>query len=286
MKYSFKKGLRGYLAKILLYAIFVGYTFIILLPFYWMVLSSIESPGYLFTQPVHYFPVRPTWYHFRTIINSFPFWRYTLNSTVVTAVSTTIAVVLSILAAYSFARLRFPGRRFFLLALLFTMMLPSIATVIPLFQMFRNAGLMDTLLGLIIIYSSFLIPFGTWILVSFIHHIPTEIEDAARIDGCSTMGVIFKVVFPLVKPGIATVAVINLIISWNEFLIPLIFTVSKASKTLTIGLTEYTSPNPQFIVPYGDIQALGLLIVLPLIVLMVIFRKGLVKGLTLGAVKE
>lgn len=285
MRYN-KKSLKNYLGGIFSYIVYVGYTFIILFPLYWMVLSSVESSGYLFTQPAHYFPIKPTWDHFRNIIQSFPFWTYTTNSIIVTAISTLIAVIFSLLAAYSFTRLRFPGRRFFFLALLFTMMLPAISAVIPLFQMFRSAGLMDTLLGLIIIYSSFLIPFGTWILVSFIHQVPVEIEDSAKIDGCGTLGVIFKVLFPLVKPGIATVIVINLITSWNEFLTPLIFTVSKASKTLTVGLTEYTSPNPQYLIPYGDIQALGLFIIMPLVVLVVIFRKGLVKGLTLGAIKE
>jgi len=278
------KEKRAPLIKSCFYILISLYIVLLLFPIYWMIFSSIETSELLFTRPAHYFPIEPTIEHWLNAFRNIPFVHYTINSIITTISSAIIALFFSLLAAYAFGRIYFRGRRFLFIMLLATMMFPPITSVIPLFRLYNAVGLLDTLRGLIIIYSSFLIPFGTWILVSFVKQIPTELDDAARVDGCSTVSIIFRIIFPLMKPGITTVLLINCIVAWNEFLIPLIFAASKNSKTLPLGLVEYHAPI-EFQIPYGDISAVGVAILIPLIVVVIFARKGLVRGLTLGGVK-
>lgn len=278
------KGKRSQLLKSCFYILIFLYIVLMLFPIYWMIFSSIETSGLLFTRPAHYFPVKPTIKHWLNALKNIPFIRYTINSVITTISSAIIALFFSLLAAYAFGRIYFRGRRFLFIMLLATMMFPPITSIIPLYRLYNVVGLLNTLGGLIIIYSSFLIPFGTWILVSFVKQIPTELDDAARIDGCSTLGIIFRIIFPLMKSGITTVLLINCVVAWNEFLTPLIFAASKKAKTLPLGLVEYEAPM-QYQIPYGDISAVGVAILIPLIVVVIFARKGLVQGLTLGGVK-
>jgi len=199
--------------------------------------------------------------------------------------SSGVAVFLSFLAAYSFARFRFPAKNLLLLFFLLSIALPQITTVIPLYELYGRFHLLNRLEGMIIAMASLITPFSIWVLISFIQQVPSEIEEAASIDGASFMTILFRICMPLIFPAIGTMFVINFIISWNELLYPLVFGIDATSKTLTVGLTEVALESTAYGRPWDLMSALSVVMIIPAIILVIFFQRTIVEGLTRGAIK-
>lgn len=255
-----------------------------LIPFYWIVASSLTKPTELFRIPPNYFP-SPTLENYRTLISQLPFNFYLRNSLLFATGSTVLSVFVSFLAAYGFARYTVPGSNFLLLALVLSMALPEITTVVPLFEILRNLGLINTIQGLVVVMSSVLMPFTIWTLVSFIKRVPVEMEEAAIVDGTNLVQRLWYVVLPVMKPAMATMLAINFINAWNNLIYPLVFGSSTQSKTLSVAITEVFQARTPYGRPWELISSLGVTMVVPVVILVLISQKAIVSGLTRGTIK-
>ncbi len=205
------------------------------------------------------------------------------NSLIVSFCVTFAALVFGSLAAYSFARFRFRGREPLLLFMLFTYMAPPVIFIVPLYLVFSALGMLNTRLTLIILYSSFVIPFIVWVMRGFFASIPRSYEDAAAIDGCTRLQALLSVFMPMARPGLIATGILAFLMAWDEFFIALIFTSNLAAKTIPVSIAEF---NGKFSVDYGMISAGGVLASLPPVVIAVIFQKYIVMGMTSGGIKE
>jgi len=264
---------------------FIVFLFIILVPFYWIFLSSITPRHQLFQIPPLYFPYHSTLGNYKNLLQNIPFFWYFFNSLVFAVGSSGFSVFVSFLAAYAFARISFPGRNVLLFFFLISIALPQIVTIVPLYEVFNYFRLTNTLYGLIIIMSSLVTPFTIWVLVSFIKQIPPEIDEAATIDGANLFKILWKVILPIVKPAIGTMIIINFITAWSELLYPLVFAVDKSSKTLTVGLTEVAIESTSYAKPWDLISALSIIMIIPVVLLVLLFQRTIISGLTRGAIK-
>jgi len=263
-------------------ALFIAVTFA---PIYWIILSAFTPISELFTSPLRYFPRHPSLVNFQTAAQIVSIGQQLANSTILSVSSSALTVAVCLLASYAFARIRFPGSSFFFLALLLSSFLPSIATIIPLFQLFQNLSLVDTLQGLIILYVSFLLPFSIWIMTSFIRQVPVELEEAAQVDGANFPTILWQIVIPVLRPALATIFLLNLVASWDEFFLPLIFSRTDATAPLTLGITQ-AAIDPRFqSVAWGNEAAMGLIVIVPVFVVAMVFQKQIVEGLMAGALK-
>lgn len=284
--------LRKGLNKILLYSLVFIFVIAVVAPFLWMTISSISPQVELTTKPPHWFPETPTLIRFAALIfgsdtgKSMPvaterFVSALLNSIVVSITTTILCIAAGVSAAYALARLPVPGERHFLIGMLGAQMLPRIVIIIPLFFQMKAINLIDTRIGLIIIYSGFMLPTVIWIMHSYFQTIPMDLEEAAMIDGCSRFSALIRIILPLSGPGIVAVAAFTFLSSWNEFFISLIMTTSQA-KTITVIITEFAT---QFGVDYGLMATGGVIGSIPPILLAFSLQRYIVKGLTSGAVK-
>lgn len=255
----------------------------------WLFLSSISTSSQLLEIPLRWIPREPTFNRYFAIFfeegtgSAAVFRQSVINSILVSAMVTLICVTAGSLAAYASSRMHFKGREGIMFSMLFSYMLPPIIILIPLYVIMRNLGLMDTRLGLIVIYCALILPFAVWTLRGFFNTIPPDLEDSARIDGCSRLGAFFRVMLPLSLPGLSATSLLCFILSWEEFLIALVFTSSPAAKTIPVAIAEFTN---RYQIDYGFMAAGGVIAALIPVALSIVFQKGLVKGLTAGAVKE
>jgi ABC-type glycerol-3-phosphate transport system permease component len=273
------------LGNVGLYILVVLFLLFTLLPIYWIVLSAFTPITELFTTPLNYFPAHPSLVNFQTVAQIVNLSQQFLNSTILSASSAVLSVAVCLLAAYAFARIRFPGSNLLFLGLLLSGYLPTIAMIIPLFQLFENLSLLDSLQGLVILLVSFLMPTSVWIMTSFVRQIPVELEEAAQIDGANFLQTLWHVIIPVLRPSIATLFLINLVASWQEFFFPLIFSRSDASATLTLGITQ-AAVNPVYqTVAWGNEAAMGMIVIAPIFLITLIFQKQIVEGLMAGSLK-
>lgn len=257
---------------------------IILFPVFWIFTSSITEKELLFTTPMTYFPKNPTLENYVSLFREVDVWGLAKNTLIVAFFSIIGSILVSLMASYAFARFRFKGAELVYSLLIFSAMLPTIMTIVPMFQTYKVLHLHDSHLGLIILYVSGFIPFTTMTFVTFIKQIPYSLEEAADIDGAGIWVKIFKVLFPLMKPAIATMAIINFINTMNEFMIPLVFTNMKATP-LSVGLTLIPRMN-QYNVPWEKISALATIMLIPIVLFVILFEKNIIDGLTAGGVKQ
>ncbi|MGO1182917.1 MAG: carbohydrate ABC transporter permease [Micrococcaceae bacterium] len=206
------------------------------------------------------------------------------NSIGISVIATFIAVVLATLCAYAIARLSFPGKRVVLTVSLMVSMFPVISLVTPLFNMWRTIGLYDTWLGLIIPYLSLTLPIAIWTLAAFFQQIPWELEQAAQVDGATPLQAFRKVIIPLALPGVFTTAIIAFFIAWNDFVYGMSLTSSEAARTVPAALAFFSGAS-QFESPTGAISAAAIIVTIPIVILVVLFQRQIVAGLTSGAVK-
>ena len=253
-----------------------------LFPLAWTFLTSLKREEEIVTRVLQYVPRRVTFDNYATLWEQSDFPVLVANSAVVTAITCLICLAVGILAAYSFSRYRFRGRDRLLIFYLVVRMFPVVLLIIPLFVMMRDLGLLDTRFGLALAYTAFLVPLCIWMLKGFFDAIPAELEDAARIDGCTRLGALWRIVLPLARPGLATTAVFVAIASWNEFLFAMMMTTSQGSRTWPVGLQLMVG---EFQLPWGPLSAGGIVTVVPILLFFAVVQRSLIRGLTSGAVK-
>jgi multiple sugar transport system permease protein len=266
---------------ILRFAYIILFTLFLLAPFYWVAVTSIKPVDDYLTTPPIWFPAHPTGIHYGTALNHMRGWLGLKNSLIIAFSVTAASVLIGTGAAYSMARFRTGGKHlaFWVLSQRF---LPPVAVVIPIFLMFRNLQLVDSRLGLIILYTVFSLPFSIWMMYAYFRQMPVELEEAALVDGASRWQALWKVAWPLAAPGIVSAAAFAFIFSWTEFLFALVLTSSKAV-TLPVAIAS-TATGFQG-AQYGETSALTIVSLVPALVLGLIVQRHLVRGLTLGAVQ-
>ena len=253
-----------------------------LMPFYWMVATSLKRDKEIYGFEATLIPRQPNLDAYRRLFAQTPFVLYLRNSTVI-AVSTTVAsLVLGCLGAYALARLRFRGRTFIARGLIFTYLVPQSLLFIPLFAVMATLALTDTLKGLTLAYLGFTLPFCTWLLLGYFRSVPLELEEAALVDGCSRLGALVRIILPMSLPALAVVAFFSFTQAWNEFLYANVFVNSVDARTITTGLTLFVVEDVFF---WGPMMAAACLATVPPVVVYLVFQRWVVKGLTLGAVK-
>jgi len=250
-------------------------------PFLWMAITSIKPDRDLATLPP-ILPTAVTFDHYRTLFEGRPFYRYIINSTIVASVTTIICLLIGSLAGYAFGRLKFPGRLPLLLTVLVVSMFPQIAIVAPIYVRFQQLGLLNTYQAMIVPYNTFALPLAIWVLTSFFRSIPGELEDASRIDGSTRLGALFRVILPLSAPGLFTTAILVFIAAWNEFLFALTLTSSIDHQTIPVGIALLPA---MYHVPWGNIAAASTIVTLPLVVMVLICQRWIVRGIVAGALK-
>jgi multiple sugar transport system permease protein len=261
----------------------------ILAPFAWLIISSISSQADLITLPLQWIPPHPTVDRLAALTfgstsddSALGFRAALGNSIVVTSATTAIAMVTGVIAAYAFARLRFPGRDRLVFVFLATYMLPPIAIILPVYEFLSGFGLLDTRIALIAVYSSFVTPFVIWLMRGYFEGISTELDDAARVDGCSRLGALWRVILPVSLPGLFSTAVLAFLLCWDEFFYALILTQSNASKTLPVAINDFIGRHS---VDFGMLAAGGLVAALPPVIIAFFCQRYIVSGLTAGSVK-
>jgi multiple sugar transport system permease protein len=253
-----------------------------LFPFYWLVNISLKTGPDLSTSTVY--PPHPSLKNYQSIFQNNDFTRALLNSAIVAFCTTVLALTFGSFCAYALARLRFKFKFFILAIILSITTFPQIAIAAPLFKLWTNIGIYNTIPGLVIPYLCFALPLATYILVSFFREIPKDLEEAALVDGATYFEAFRKVVIPLAAPGMATAGILTFIFAWNEFLLAITLTSSSQARTVPAAIAFFTG-STQFEQPLGTIAAASVTISIPLILLVLFFQKRIVAGLTAGAVK-
>jgi multiple sugar transport system permease protein len=264
--------------------------FIVVGPFLWVVVSSISPGKELTAFPPHWFPQEPTLANYLTLLRpvvgqsiaASEFMRSLWNSTVVAVITTAYCLIVGVPAAYAFTRVPFRGRRPLFLLIIFAQMLPSIALVIPLYILMARIGLTNSVPGLVILYSTFTLPFVVWVMTGYFQTVPRELEEAAMIDGAGRLGVLVRIVLPVALPGLAAATIFSLLNAWSEFFLAVVFTSTEVSKTMPVVISEFAG---RFSINYGAMNAAAVVGSLPPILFALLLQKYIVTGLTAGAVK-
>ncbi len=254
----------------------------ILFPLYWIVVTSLKTIPETYLWPPTFWPQALTFEAFSKVWTYGNFSRMFFNSTVVSVSSTLFSVVLASLAAYGFSRFKFRGNKIVLFLFLFTQMVPAILLLLPYFIMMGKLNLINSYGALIIAYTSFSLPFCTWMLKGFFDSIPVDIDESAMIDGCNRFQTLWFVVLPLAVPGIAATSLFGFLVAWNHYLFAMGLTTTQAMYTLPVGIASF---NGEFRVAWNEMMAGAIIASLPALVLYLLLQKWFVKGLTAGAVK-
>jgi len=260
----------------------------VLFPLYWLVITSLKYETDVQTMHPKIFPDRIRLENYIDIWKVIPMAKYFKNSVIVSIITMIFATTIATLAGYALSKYRFRGRKVIGISFLITQMFPGIMFLLPYYLIFiliknkLGIPLIGTYWGLIITYTAFVIPFSIWIMRGYFDTIPTELEEAALIDGCSLMGAFIRVILPTAKPGIVTVAILSFMKAWNEVLFATVLTNSE-TRTLPLGLYEF---QQEFITSWNLVMAAGVVMSIPVMIFFTILQKHLVSGLTSGAVKE
>jgi multiple sugar transport system permease protein len=275
-----RKGWRRYLNGVnlstLLVVLFIG------LPLYWLLASSFKTPSAMGASPPQYFPAPVSTDNYRQAFVQYGFGTYFRNSLIVTIVSTALVLALGSMAGYALGRLPMRGKFTLLVALLMISVFPEIAVIAPLYLLLRDLGWLNSYQALILPYTAFNLPFAIWILRNYFLGIPKEMEETSRIDGAGPLRTVWSIIMPQALPGVFTAGIFCFTACWTEFLMALSFDSTNNYRTIPVGIAEFGSA---FVVPYGTIFAASVVAVLPIGILVFIFRKSVISGLTSGAVK-
>lgn len=258
--------------------IFVG---IIVFPFYYDLITAIKLPIDIFGK-FSLWPKKISLQSFVLVFTNRPFANFLCNSFVISSLTTIFSIIVASFTAYAVARLKFKGKSIVLGLVLAVSMFPQISTISPIYMFMKVMGLRDTYAGLVIPYITFALPLAIWNLSTFFKEIPFELEESAKIDGASPMQAFIKVILPLTAPGTFTTAILVFIAAWNEYLFALTINTKDVRKTVPVAISMFSA---QFTVPWGEISAATIIVTVPLIVMVLIFQKKIVSGLTAGAVK-
>jgi multiple sugar transport system permease protein len=264
----------------------LGALFIVLwsvAPFVWQFLTAFQEDRNLIAATPSFLPDPATLTHFANIFIVKKFHIYLRNSLIVAGIATAIGLTFGAMAAYALARLNI-RRRFGLLGLILSIsMFPQIAIVAPLYLLAAQLGLLDTYAVLVIVYVALGLPLVIWVLFGYFSTIPREIDDAARVDGAGPVRTLLSIIIPMSLPGVVTTGLISFIASWNEFMFALAFTSDLSVQTVPVGIANFQT---LYYVPWGDLAAASVVVTVPLVLLVLIFQRYIIEGLTQGAVKE
>lgn len=253
-------------------------------PLLWMTSLAFKSPETFRTGTPTFWPEDWTWENFKTVFDDELFTSALRNSFGIAIIATLLSVVVAMFAAYAIARLEFPGKKLLLSMALAIAMFPQAALVGPLFNMWRGLGIYDTWIGLIIPYLTFALPLSIWTMSAFFRQIPWEMEQAAQVDGATPWQAFRKVIVPLAAPGVFTTAILTFFFCWNEFLFAISLTSTDAARTVPAALSFFTGQS-QFQSPVTAIMAASVVVTIPIVILVLVFQRRIVAGLTAGAVK-
>jgi multiple sugar transport system permease protein len=269
---------------ILKYAVLVLAVFLTLFPMYWLLNTSFKHRAEIYYTTPTFFPSELTLENYRNLFATRDVAQFLLNSAVVVSLSVLISMAVGSVAAYSLARFRLFGgvERHIGFMVLTTRMIPAIVIVVPIYLMVRDIGLLNTWLGLALVYAAFNLPFVIWMMRSFFAEIPVDLEEAAMVDGDSRLTAFWRVVLPLAAPGLAATAIFAVITTYNEFLFALILTSTSDSMTLPVGTSTLTGRIES---NWGEMTGLAAIAILPIIIFALAVQRHLVRGLTMGAVK-
>jgi ABC-type glycerol-3-phosphate transport system permease component len=253
-----------------------------LIPFYWMLVTSLKEHKEIYGTEATLWPQEPTLDSYRTLFFETDYFLFFRNSMSVALATTFFTVLCASLAAYAIARLDFPGRKILARGMIYTYLVPQSLLFIPLFAIMVGVGLTNSLSGLTLAHLGFTIPFCTWLLMGFFMSIPKELEDAALVDGCTRLGVLIRIVLPISLPALAVVAFFSFTLSWNEYLYAIVFNSAPSVLTIPTGLSNFVVEDVFF---WGPIMASTVFTVIPPLVVYFFFQRWLITGLTMGAVK-
>ena len=271
------------MAGVAMYALLALLASLVLIPVLWMVSTAFKSYGETIAKPPRWIPQQISFEAFSRLWSEYPFGTYFKNSFVIVLFSMAVSVFASCLAGYGLTRFRFRGRNSLMTFILVTQMFPSVMLLVPFYSIIGKMHLLDTHLGLILVYISFTVPFCTWTMLGFFRALPLDLDEAARIDGCNSWQCFGRIILPLTLPGIASTSIYAFITSWNEYMFAFILTSRPEMKTLSVGIAEMNGFQQ---VRWNDMMAASLMASLPLILLFVCLQKYFVSGLTSGAVKS
>ena len=264
------------------YAVMVLLAIICIFPVLWTFLTSIKVETDIVTPDMVYVPTRFTFESYVKLWYQSSYPKLVANSLVVTTLTVLICLATGTIASYSFSRFHFAGRTPLMMAYLVVRMFPAVLMIIPLFVVMRQIGLLDSTTGLAVAYTSFLLPLFVWMLKGFFDAAHKELESAARIDGATRIGAMFRIVIPIARNGLVATCVFVAIAAWNEYLFALMLTTSQGSRTWPVGLQLMVG---EFQLPWGMLAAGGMISILPVIVLFALVQRVMVTGITAGAVK-
>jgi multiple sugar transport system permease protein len=279
-----------FLQRLGMFGLTIPVLIFIYLPIAWLLISSVSTRSELLTVPLRWIPEHPSLQNYADILLpgsetsevAATFKATLLNSLVVASSVTLISLLFGSMAAYALIRIPFRFRKGILFGILGTRMIPEISLVIPLYIIASQLRILNTPYVLIATYLSFTLPFAIWLMAAFFEAIPVELEDAARIDGCSRLGILFRVILPISTPGLISTGLFVFLLAWDEFFFALIFTSTNAAKTVPVAIAEFTG---RYVVDITAMMTGGVLAALPPVLLALVFQRYIVRGLTAGAVK-
>ena len=264
-------------------------------PIYWSLIASLTPPNALVSDNLHLWPIAPTWEHYAKLFGAtstsqgnevqsvWPQFSKALANSIITSLAATfVTVAIAAVGAWAFVRLKFPGRDVIFIGVVATLAVPGFTVLIPLYRLMIAAGLIDTYTGVTLIYVSAFLPLALWLMRSVYQAMPLSLEEAAWIDGASKFYTLLRIVLPLAGPGLVACAILTFLSTWGQFMIPLVFSPSLATKPLTVLIPEFVTRN---YVDYGLMNAAGIVAILPPILLVVFLNRFLVQGLMAGASK-
>ncbi len=272
----------GALGTVLFYVFVTVFVLASVAPLLWVFKMSIITKGELFAVPPTIIPQTPTTSSYATIFADERFRKALINSTIIAGVTTVICLFFGSIAAYAIARLRFRFKSLVMTLILAISFFPAVAIIAPLFLQYRILGLIDTYWAVIITDTVFALPLTIWILVAFFKELPKDLEEAAKIDGATTVQAFRKVILPLAAPGVFTTAILTFIFAWNEFLFANTFLFDADTQPVTVAIPNFATV---YTVDYGAQAAAAVTVTIPLVILVLIFQRRIVSGLTAGAVK-
>jgi len=272
--------------RVLFYLLVLGILIYTMFPFYWAFRSSVSTQAELFATPVRYFPENPTFDNYKLIFQNGDFVSALRNSAIVAGSVTLLSLIIGALASYALGRFKFRGRTPIMYLVLSMTMFPQIAVLGSLYDMVNRFGLYNKLGAMVLTYLIFTLPFTVWVLTSFFQAMPKDLEEAAYVDGATPFQTFYKIMLPLVGPGLVTTGLLAFIGAWNEFLYALSFTQSADKRTVPVAIFSFsTTTGGGFEIPWGQMMAATVVVTIPLVALTLIFQRFILGGLTAGAVK-
>lgn len=270
----------AFLALLLIVLLFLAF------PIYFMLVTSLKTSGEAYRLPATLWPHQPTLQAYPFVIKAWSYWQTLANTVLVAGLASFGATILGGIAAYGFSRMTFTGKSLLYAAVVGSMAIPTMVTLGPIFLAYKQLRLLDTHLGLILVFMAEGIPVAFLTLFSYFKAIPKDLDEAAAIDGCSMLNVLFRIIMPIALPGVAVTFLLLFIAGWNEFLFAFTLTITPSTRLLTVRLFEVPVRADANTVPYDLIAAGGMLILLPLLPILLRVQKQLVEGILAGAVKE